>query len=64
MKINNLIYACGLLLIAASILLILSYPDSNRAYLIAGVLAFIGFPLNIVGYSMEKNRSERPQPRI
>lgn len=63
MKISILIYTCGLLLIAASILLVVYNPDSNRSYLIAGDLAFIGFPLNIAGYVMKKTKSNRVQTR-
>lgn len=61
--INRLYPELTLLLIAASILLIVFNPDSNRTYLIAGDLALLGFPLNIAGYVMKKTKSNRVQTK-
>jgi len=55
MKTNNLIYILSLIILAASIFLVVVYPNSSRMHLIAGFLTVIGFSLNIGGFVM-KNR--------
>lgn len=54
MKTYNLIYTLSLVILAASILLVVIYPNSGRFHLIAGGLALIGFPLNIAAFIMKK----------
>ena len=49
---KNLIYSISLVVISISIYLLIEYPNSGRAGLIAGGLIFIGFVLNIVGFSL------------
>ena len=47
---KNFIYTASLILLAISIYLLIEYPNSGRAGLIAGGLCFFGFTLNIVGF--------------
>ncbi|MDE5420048.1 hypothetical protein L3049_18820 [Labilibaculum sp. DW002] len=54
MKTNNLFYILSLLLLAASLFLMVNYPESNRMYLIAGVLIPIGFVINILSFFTKK----------
>ena len=54
---QKLIYPLSLLSLAASMFLIVNYPDSGRMNMIAGALFTIGFALNVVGYFVMK----RPQ---
>lgn len=54
MKTNNLLYVISLIIIAASIILVVKYPDSGRANLIAGALTVVGFALNIAVFTMKK----------
>jgi len=51
---KNLIYVSGLILIGISIFLLLQYPNSGRTSLIAGVIIFLGFALNITGYLLNR----------
>jgi hypothetical protein len=51
---KNLIYISSLILIGTSIFLLVQYPNSGRMSLIAGAMTFIGFALNIAGYSLNK----------
>jgi uncharacterized membrane protein (UPF0136 family) len=51
---KNLIYISSLILIGISIFLVLEYPNSGRMSLIAGVITFLGFALNIAGYLLNK----------
>lgn len=51
---KNLIYISSLILIGISIFLLIEYPNSGRMSLIAGVMTFIGFALNIAGYALIK----------
>ena len=53
---KNLIYISSLILIGISIILLIEYPNSGRMNLIAGAITFLGFTLNIAGYSLNKNR--------
>lgn len=50
---KNLIYSISLILMLFSIYLIIEYPNSGQTNLIAGGLIFIGFTLNIIGYSLK-----------
>ena len=50
MKTNMLIYVLSLIILIASIVLVLEYPDSNRTLTIAGGITLLGFALNIVSY--------------
>lgn len=54
MKSYKLIYILSLIFLATSIYLIIQYPDLGRTYLIAGLLALIGFVTNIFGYALKK----------
>lgn len=54
MKSYKLIYMLSLIFLTTSIYLIIQYPDSGRTYLIAGLLALIGFVANIFGYALKK----------
>lgn len=51
---KNLIYILSLILIGISIFLLIEYPNSGRMSLIAGIIIFLGFPLNIAGYALNK----------
>ena len=51
---KNIIYISSLILIGISIFLLVEYPNSGRMSLIAGVLTFVGFALNIEGYALNK----------
>ena len=51
---KNGIYISSLILIGISIFLLVEYPNSGRMSLIAGVLTFVGFALNIAGYALNK----------
>ena len=53
-EMKNLIYISSLLLIGISIFLLVEYPNSGRMSLIAGVIIFLGFALNIAVYSLNK----------
>jgi len=54
MKIHNLLYIIGLILLITGINLIVYNPDSNRMYLIAGALFLLGFSLNIAEFLGKK----------
>jgi hypothetical protein len=58
MKKSILIYTIGLILFAASIILMVFIPDSRRIQLIAGGLTFMGFLLNIAGFAMKRTESK------
>lgn len=51
---KNLIYVSSLILIGILIFLLVEYPNSGRMSLIAGVIIFLGFALNIAGYLLNK----------
>ena len=50
---KNSVYITSLVFIAISIVLIIEYPNSGRMQLIAGGLVFLGFALNIAGFSLK-----------
>ena len=51
---KNGIYISSLILIGISIFLLVEYPNSGRMSLIAGVMTFAGFAMNIAGYGLNK----------
>jgi positive regulator of sigma E activity len=56
MKNYNLVYLFSLIALTVSIYLILEYRDSQRIQSIAGILIFIGFAMNIVGFIIKKRQ--------
>ena len=54
MKNYNLVYLFSLIALTGSIYLILEYRDSQRIQAIAGILTFIGFAMNIIGFLIKK----------
>jgi hypothetical protein len=50
---KNSVYITSLVIIAISIVLIIEYPNYQRMQLIAGGLVFLGFALNIAGFSLK-----------
>ena len=54
MKTKYLLYIASIIFLAGSMYLLVVYPNSGRMNMIAGTLAFIGFPLNIGGFAMKK----------
>lgn len=53
---KNLVYVTSLIFIVIAIVLIIEYPNSGRMQLIAGGLVFIGFALNIAGFSLKDKK--------
>ena len=54
MKTKYLLYIASIIFLAGSMYLLVVYPNSGKMNMIAGTLAFIGFPLNIGGFAMKK----------
>jgi hypothetical protein len=54
MKTNNLLYIISLVILFGSIFLGVEYQNSGRIQVIAGLLAMIGFAMNIAGFAMKK----------
>jgi hypothetical protein len=50
-----LVYVTSLIFSVIAIVLIIEYPNSVRMQLIVGGLVFIGFALNIAGFSLSKD---------
>jgi hypothetical protein len=55
-KMKNILHIISLVIIATSIVLIIEYPNYQRIQLIAGGLAFLGFVLNISGYTVRDKK--------
>jgi hypothetical protein len=53
---KNALYVISLVIIAISIVLIIEYPNYQRMQLIAGGLVFLGFVLNISGFSLKDKK--------
>lgn len=49
-KTNILFYVLSLIFLFVSIILVVSFPDSQRSQVIAGGVTMFGFILNIVSY--------------
>ena len=52
-NVKNTFYIIGLILILASILLLISFPDSNRMSLISGMILPIGLAFNVLGFVLK-----------
>ena len=52
-NVKNTFYIIGLILILASILLLISFPDSNRMSLISGMILPIGLTFNVLGFVLK-----------
>ncbi|MEG0698300.1 hypothetical protein [Algoriella sp.] len=50
---KNIFFILGLVLILASILLLIEFPDSNRMSMIAGATTAIGLTFNVVGFILK-----------
>lgn len=50
---KNTFFITGLILILASILLLIQFPDSGRMSLIAGMILPIGLTLNVLGFVLK-----------
>jgi hypothetical protein len=50
-----LVYVTSLIFSVIAIVLIIEYPNSVRMQLTVGGLVFIGFALNIAGFSLSKD---------
>lgn len=53
MKTHQILYILSFVILFGIFMVLVNFPNSNRAALIAGALSFFGFGLNIVGYSLK-----------
>lgn len=53
-KTNILIYILSLIFLLVSIIIVVEFPYTQRIQLIAGLITFLGFGLNIVSYVTKK----------
>jgi hypothetical protein len=56
MKNYNLVYLFSLIILTGSIYIIVEFRDSQRIQAIAGILTFIGFAMNIIGFIIKKRQ--------
>jgi hypothetical protein len=56
MKIHQILYVLSFVILFGILIILINFPNSNRAALIAGTFTFIDFGLNIAGYTL-KNKT-------
>lgn len=56
MKTHQILYVLSIVILLGILMILINFPNSNKAALIAGAFTFIGFGLNIAGYTL-KNKA-------